>query len=95
MFAFTYVCVRVGNVRVRVCVYEGGQCVCLLCVCCACCVCVCEGGSVRVRACVCMRVGSVCVCCVCVCVRMRGIHQVRPASCDMLYACSVPLATSR
>ena len=58
------------------------------------CVCV-RGGSVRVRACVCMRVGSVCVCCVCVCVRMRGIHQVRPASCDMLYAWSVPLATSR
>ena len=26
--------VRVGSVRVRVCVYEGGQCVCLLCVLC-------------------------------------------------------------
>ena len=50
-----------------------------------------------VYVCVCVvcwyvRVGSVCVC---ICVRMRGIHQVRPASCDMLYACSVPLATSR
>ena len=46
--------------------------------------------------CWCVRVCSVCLCvCVCVCVRMRGIHKVRPASCDMLYACSVPLATSR
>ena len=44
--------------------------------------------------CWCVRVGSVCLC-VCVCVRMRGIHQVRPASCDMLYAWSVPLVTSR
>ena len=33
-------CVRVGSVRVRVCVYEGGQCVCLLCVSCELCVCV-------------------------------------------------------
>ena len=38
MFAFTYVCVRVGSVRVRVCVYEGGQCVCLLRVLCVLCV---------------------------------------------------------
>ena len=48
--------------------------------------------------CWCVRVCSVCLCvcvCVCVCVRMRGIHKVRPASCDMLYAWSVPLATSR
>ena len=67
-------------VRVCVCMRVGSVCVC--CVCCVCCVLVCEGGQ-------CLFV------CVCVCVRMRGIHQVRPASCDMLYACSVPLVTSR
>ena len=41
---------------------------------CVCCVLVCDG----------VTVGSVCVC---VCVRMRGIHQVRPASCDMHALC--------